>query len=181
MLADAAVYGPPPERGRRQVLAGEQHWPGRPTLWKWPRALAGEVFVPPVGRGIPDWGSWPLEVRPHLVTWLPLLPGLTPHGLRHGHQTWMDDGGIKKALKVERMGHEDASMQGRYGHPTEGMRVELVELLQRLWEHAVAERFKIYPDSAIPLLDAELAKWREGRAAKVVSQISPTMRKRAAS
>ncbi|MCK2214243.1 site-specific integrase [Actinomadura sp. ATCC 31491] len=181
VLADAAVYGPRPARGRRQVLEGEQHWPGRPTLWKWPRAVAGEVFVPPVGRGTPDWSTWPESERPHLVTWLPLLPGLTPHGLRHGHQTWMDDGGIKKALKVERMGHEDSSIQGRYGHPTPAMRAELVELLQALWENAVAERFKIYPYSAIPLLDAQLAKWRKGTADKVISQISPRDRKRAAS
>ncbi|MGI5285240.1 hypothetical protein ACQEVF_18155 [Nonomuraea polychroma] len=181
VLADTAVYGPKPERGRRQVLAGEQHWPGRPVMWQWPRAVKGEVFVPPVGRGIPGWGSWPEAERPHLVTWLPLLPGLTPHGFRHAHQTWMDDARIGKALKVERMGHEDRSMSGVYGHPTEAMRVELVELLEALWENAVAERFKIYPYSSIPLLDRELAKWREGTAAKVVSQISPTMRKRAAS
>lgn len=181
VLADAAVYGPKPERGRRQALEREQHWPGRPTLWKWPQAVKDEVFLPPVGRGIPDWGSWPERERPHLVTWLPLLPGLTPHGMRHAHQTWMDDGGIKKALKVQRMGHEDATMQGRYGHPTPGMRVELVDLLQALWENAVAERFKIYPYSAIPLLDAELAKWRQGTADKVISQISPRHEKRAAS
>jgi hypothetical protein len=61
------------------------------------------------------------------------------------------------------------------------MRQELVELLQQLWENAIAERFKIYPYSAIPLLDAELAKWREGTTDKVVSQISPSARKRAAS
>ncbi|NRQ34297.1 hypothetical protein HII36_20925 [Nonomuraea sp. NN258] len=181
VLTDAAVYGPKPTRGRRQALERKQHWPGRPTLWKWPRAVVGEEFVPPVGRGIPDWESWPEKERPHLVTWLPLLPGLTPHGMRHAHQTWMDDGGIKKALKVERMGPEDSTMQGRYGHPTPAMRAKLVELLQALWENAVAERFKIYPYSAIPLLDAELAKWWEGKATKVVSQISPMMRKGAAS
>ncbi|MFB4294838.1 hypothetical protein ACBI99_44915 [Nonomuraea sp. ATR24] len=181
VLADAAVYGPKPARGRRQALEREQHWPGRPVMWQWPRAVPGEVFVPPTGRGIPDWDNWPERERPHLVTWLPMLPGLTPHGLRHGHQTWMDDAGIKKALKVERMGHEDRSMSGVYGHPTESMRVELLELLQALWENAVAERFAVYPYSAIPLLDRELAKWREGRADKVISQISPTQRKRAAS
>jgi integrase len=181
VMADAAVYGPKPERGRRQALEGAQHWPGRPVMWQWPRAVPGELFVPPAGRGIPDWESWPERERPHLVTWLPLLPGLTPHGFRHGHQTWMDDARIGKALKTERMGHEDRSMQGRYGHPTEDMRVELIELLQALWESAVAERFKIYPYSAISLLDRELAKWREGTATKVVSHISPRQRKRAAS
>jgi integrase len=181
VLADAAVYGPKPERGRRQALRGEQHWPGRPVMWPWPKAVKGERFVPPAGRGIPDWESWPERERPHLVTWLPLLPRLTPHGLRHGQQTWMDDGGIKKALKVERMGHEDRSMSGVYGHPTPGMRTTLLEMLQALWENAVAERFKIYPYSEIPLLDRELARWREGSADKVISQISPRQEKRAAS
>ncbi|WP_156325394.1 hypothetical protein [Nonomuraea sp. SBT364] len=73
----------------------------------------------------------------------------------------MNDARIGRALKVERMGHEDRSMSGVYGHPTEAMRVELVELMQALWESAVAERFKVYPYSAIPLPDRELAKWRE--------------------
>jgi integrase len=41
-----------------------------------------------------------------LASWLPVLPGLTPHGLRHGHQTWMDEAGIPDVLKSERMGHE---------------------------------------------------------------------------
>ncbi|WP_327088570.1 hypothetical protein OIE66_40690 [Nonomuraea sp. NBC_01738] len=181
ILADTAVYGPKPERGRRRVVPGEQQWPGRPTMWPWPKAVKGEEFVPPVGRGIPDWESWPEKERPHLVTWRPLLPGLTPHGFRHGHQTWLDDAGIKKALKVERMGHEDNSMPGIYGHITAGMREELCATLDQLWEQAIAERFKIHPYSVIPLLDAELAKWREGTADKVISQISPTTRKRAAS
>src|SRR5215469_1523092 len=26
-----------------------------------------------------------------IASWLPLSAGLTPHGLRHGHKTWMDE------------------------------------------------------------------------------------------
>lgn len=32
-----------------------------------------------------------------LATWLPLLPRLTPHGLRHGQQTWMEEAGESSA------------------------------------------------------------------------------------
>ncbi|MEU8277397.1 hypothetical protein ACFYOK_29620 [Microbispora bryophytorum] len=178
VLADAAVYGPAPPRGRAQALAGDA-WPGRPVRTPWPYAVAGEEFVPPRGRGRPDWPNWPEAERPHLVTWLPIRPGLTPHGFRHGHQTWMDDAAIKKALKVERMGHEDTSMSGRYGHVTEGMREELRSVLQGLWENAIAERFKVWPTSPVPVLDAELARWREGQADKVISQFSPRNSRRA--
>ncbi|WP_285780124.1 hypothetical protein [Microtetraspora sp. NBRC 13810] len=181
VLVDTAVYGAAPARGRRQVVEGEMMWPGRPVSWPWPRAVAGEPFVPPTGRGRPDWLSWPDGERPHLASWLPVLPGLTPHGLRHGHQTWLDDARTHKALTVERMGHEDRSMSGIYGHVTDGMREELTAYLQVLWESAVAARFTIHPHSSIPILDAELAKWREGNVSMIVSQISPQARKRAAS
>jgi hypothetical protein len=33
-----------------------------------------------------------------LASCLPLRPGLTPHGLRHGHQTWLDDLGVRYVL-----------------------------------------------------------------------------------
>ncbi|WP_067171103.1 tyrosine-type recombinase/integrase [Microtetraspora niveoalba] len=179
VLADTAVYGPSPARGRAQVLEGAYAWPGRPVHVPWPYAEPGVEFVPPRGRGRPDYASWPEAERPHLVTWLPIRPGLTPHGFRHGHQTWMDDAGIKKALKVERMGHEDTSMSGRYGHVTEGMREQLRDVLQALWENALAERFRLWPTSPVPILDAALAPWREGTARKIVSQISPRNSRRA--
>mgnify|MGYP000568228112 CR=1 FL=1 len=179
VLADVAVYGRAGDNGRPRVIEGEYAWPGRPVHWPWPKAEKDTEFVPPRGRGRPDWWAWPEEERPHLASWQPLAPGFTPHGARHGQQTWMDDAGIKKALKVERMGHIDNSMPGRYGHTTEGMREQLREVLQALWENAIAERFKIWPDSQIPVLDAELARWREGTASKVISQISPRNGRRA--
>ncbi len=143
--------------------AGEIVFPGRPLQPPWPYATPGQEFVIPRRQG--HWGYDPGDPdRRHVASWVPLRPGLTPHGLRHGHQTWMDDGGVKKALKTERMGHEDLSMQGLYGHVTEGMVAELVELLQGLWERAVGERFAIHPRSPVPVLDAALAPWREGAA-----------------
>jgi len=51
---------------------------------------------------------------PSLASWLPLCPGLTSHGLRHGHQTWLDDLDIRYVLQSERMGHEVPGMRGDY-------------------------------------------------------------------
>jgi integrase len=171
----------------------ETPFPGRPLRPAWPYAAR-----PPGEWSYPDPAEWEMPRRRgqwrwlpgdgedgercrQIVTWLPIRPGLTPHGLRHGHQTWMDDGNIKKALKVERMGHEDRSMSGLYGHVTEGMVAELLDLLEGLWEQAIADRFEIHPRSPVPALDAAMAPWREGNVTKIVSPLSPQTIRKAAS
>ncbi|MEV0584036.1 hypothetical protein [Nonomuraea sp. NPDC050310] len=178
VLADVATYlaGPVAKRQHPEAVEGGC-WPGYPVHWPWPKAEKGEEFVPPSGRGRPNWSAWEETQQPHLVSWLPIRPGLTPHGFRHGHQTWMDDGGIAPALKEERMGHENTSMQALYGHPTEGMRTKLVDLLEALWENGVRERFARWPSSPVPVLNEALAPWREGSASKIVKLISPTPRR----
>ena len=45
------------------------------------------------------------------VTWLPVHPGLTPQGLRHRHQTGMEEAGISDLLRSERMGYEVSDMR----------------------------------------------------------------------
>lgn len=37
--------------------------------------------------------------------WLPLIEGLTPHGLRHSHKTWMLEDAVPEVLQAERLGH----------------------------------------------------------------------------
>jgi len=59
-------------------------------------------------------GQQPRDAAP--ASWLAVRPGLSPHGLRHGHQTWLDDLGVQEVLKSERMGHEIPGMAGVYGH-----------------------------------------------------------------
>lgn len=95
-------------------------------------------------------------VRPRsdaLVSWLPVRLGLTMHGLRHGHQTAMDDAGIKTALKVERMGHTDYTISARYGHVTPAMRAELLALLDELWMTALRRRLEFSPRSDVRVID----------------------------
>src|SRR5215472_15945879 len=78
----------------RLVIADATVWPGVPVA-VWPAAEphtgpgADTGYQPPRGRGI---RAVPEDAR--LVCWLPIKPGLTPHGLRHSHKTWMVEDGI---------------------------------------------------------------------------------------
>jgi len=92
-----------------------------------------------------------------LASWLPLLSGLTPHGLRHGHQTWMDEAGIPYVLQSERMGHEVPGMRGVYSHVSLAMRADLIAALQERWHAALRERARIATRSSVHLLDELLA------------------------
>jgi hypothetical protein len=107
-----------------------------------------------------------------LASWLPVLPGLTPHGLRHGHQTWMDEDRIADVLKSERMGHEVPGMRGVYSHVSPAMRAELTTALQERWTASLRERARLAPRPIVPLLDALLAE-QGGSPHKIRSQIAP--------
>jgi len=105
----------------------------------------------------PGSGQVPAEPVP-VASWLPLRAGLTPHGLRHGHQTWLDDLGVRYVLQSERMGHEVPGMRGVYSHVTPGMREDLTARLQELWEAALRERAARARRSAAPVLDRLLTR-----------------------
>jgi integrase len=107
-----------------------------------------------------------------LVSWLPVLPRLTPHGLRHGHQTWMEEAGINDLLRSERMGHEVPGMRGVYGHVSPAMRAELTADLQERWEQSLRERMRLSPRSIVPALDALLAA-EANRAGQDHSHLAP--------
>jgi hypothetical protein len=93
---------------------------------------------------------------------MPVLRGLTPHGLRHGLQTWMDEDGIPDVLKSERMGHEMQGMHGVSGHVSPAMRAHLKAALQDRWECSVRERAQLSAISIVPTLNGLLAGHREG-------------------
>jgi hypothetical protein len=77
--------------------------------------------------------------------WLPIVPGLTPHGLRHTHKTVMEESGTSAKLMDERMGHEDGSVQARYSHVTAAMRRQLLDGLTGLWLAALDARRVLAP------------------------------------
>ncbi|MEU3772016.1 LacI family DNA-binding transcriptional regulator [Streptomyces sp. NPDC032472] len=90
------------------------------------------------------------------ASWVPIAPGLTPHGLRHSHKTMMDELRTPPKLMDERMGHEDGSVQARYSHITPEMRRELLRGLTEMWEGALAVRRRMSPGSPVAVLDALL-------------------------
>jgi integrase len=108
----------------------------------------------------PGSGKEPAE-DPPLASWTPLVKGLTPHGLRHGHKTWMDEDGVPEILKADRMGHTVPGIRGVYSHVSDQMRSELVAALQRRWEEALAARFRLCPTSPVAVLDGLLKPLRE--------------------
>jgi integrase len=95
-----------------------------------------------------------------VAAWLPVSKGLTPHGLRHGHKTWMDEDQIADVLQSERLGHEEPGMRGVYGHVSPPMRAELKEALRARWVDSLHRRASLAPRSAVPVLTRLLATVR---------------------
>jgi hypothetical protein len=92
-----------------------------------------------------------------VASWVPLIKGLTPHGLRHGLKVWMDEDQIPDVLKSERLGHDEPGMRGVYGHVSPAMREELKAALQARWEDSLSQCAVLSPVSAVPLLSRLLA------------------------
>ncbi|GAA1015811.1 integrase [Acrocarpospora pleiomorpha] len=168
-----AVEGAYPRDGDRRparpvlVDVADGLWPGRPRP-AWPMAAVGQEFVVPRGKGV--WAYDPAQH--HVSSWLPLVADLTPHGLRHGHKTWMAEDGIPEVLQANRMGHAVGGMIGVYTHISEAMRAELLRALQARWETALAQRAGISLRSRVPILDRLLEPFRSG-AKKTISQFPP--------
>jgi hypothetical protein len=85
-------YEPAPSRPARLVIADATAWPGNPVAMWLPAPATDAGFIPPRGRGIRSF----YEDVP-LTCWLPVKLGLTPHGLRYSHKTWMAEDGIPRS------------------------------------------------------------------------------------
>ena len=107
----------------------------------------------------PGSGEQPAGDAP-LACWLPVKDGLTPHGLRHGHKTWMAEDGIPEILAEQRLGHQIPGMRGLYAHASQQMREKLTAALQARWDESLRQRAAIDPHSPVPLLDNLLAPFR---------------------
>jgi hypothetical protein len=100
-------------------------------------------------------------------SWAPLIAGLTPHGLRHGHQTAMRRDRVPRVLRRERLGHgPSGDIADHYTHIDDEMIAEMLASLTRRLQSAVEARARIdqaggtEPRSAVPFLDAWLAPFR---------------------
>ena len=96
----------------------------------------------PRGRGIQVIRD---DIR--IACWLPIEPGLTVHGLRHGHKTWMAEHGIPEILAEQRLGHQVPGMRGLYAMPVTAYATTLKQALQARWEDSLRDRAAIAPRS----------------------------------
>ncbi|SFT31787.1 hypothetical protein [Streptomyces sp. ok210] len=85
-------------------------------------------------------GREPLTVtkgRAERPGWDPIMPGLTMRALRHTHDTYQDQIGVRPALMFEQAGHARPGIKAVYQHPTPAMRQERLDGLQEIYERAM--------------------------------------------
>lgn len=70
----------------------------------------------------------------------PVKPGLTFHGLRHGHKTWMIAEGVPEVAQARGLGHILGDrIQETYSHVAAEVEQRLLDGLQERWDKAVAD------------------------------------------
>jgi integrase len=68
----------------------------------------------------------------------PVVPGLTFHGLRHSHKTWMIADGLPQVAQAKRLGHRiPDKIEHIYSHVAPEVEARLHVALQRRWADAV--------------------------------------------
>ncbi|MGW5646199.1 tyrosine-type recombinase/integrase [Saccharopolyspora sp. NPDC003752] len=77
------------------------------------------------------------RVKPRIRTH-PVKPGLTFHGLRHSHKTWLIDAGVPEIAQARRLGHAlDDDIQDIYSHVSQQVEQALINALQDRWKQAL--------------------------------------------
>lgn len=69
--------------------------------------------------------------------WEPIAPGMTMRDLRHTHDTWQEQIGVKAPLAFEQAGHKRPGIKAVYQHPTPVMRQERLDGLQDIYDRAM--------------------------------------------
>lgn len=117
----------------------------RHHLDDWPHQL---VFCQP--NGTAWWkGNWARNIRPaadgrperakrrgvsYREAWEPIMKGLDLRALRHTHDTYQDEIGVRPALAFEQAGHRRPGIKGVYQHPTPAMRQERLDGLEEIFQ-----------------------------------------------
>ncbi|MDX3354696.1 hypothetical protein PV703_15560 [Streptomyces sp. ME01-24h] len=101
----------------------------------WRRSNFGRQVMRPAADGRPALkASKGHAPRP---AWEPIMPGLTMRALRHTHDTYQDQIGVKPSLAFEQAGHKRPGIKAVYQHPTPEMRRVRLEGLQEIYERAM--------------------------------------------
>jgi integrase len=75
--------------------------------------------------------------RSRVEPWEPIKPGLSMRDLRHSHDTYQAQIGVKPVLAFEQAGHKYPGIKGTYQHATPAMRQERLDGLQALYLRAL--------------------------------------------
>ncbi|WP_326729033.1 hypothetical protein [Streptomyces phaeochromogenes] len=70
--------------------------------------------------------------------WKPIATGMTMRGLRHTHDSWQDQIGVRAALAYEQAGHKRPGIKRVYQHPTPTMRQERLDGMEEIFSEAMA-------------------------------------------
>jgi len=80
-----------------------------------------------------------LDIARPAVRTHPIRTGLTFHGLRHSHKTWMIADAVPQVAQSERLGHKlPDKIEEAYSHVAEEVEHRLLTALQRRWNTALA-------------------------------------------
>lgn len=170
-----------PVRGGHWRRSGFSAWVFTPAVSGWfpskgaiqpahPVALEAKPFpgLPLRGRGAQERAT---------AGWLPIAPGLTPHGLKHSAKTLMVGLRTPEILSHERLGHEMGGIGSVYSHITPAMRAQLCEQLTAEWNAALDARLTMAPGSPVPVLDrllrARAEAKKKGDDSLIISPDSP--------
>jgi integrase len=153
-------------RGVHQRRSGYAAWIFKPAAIGWyPQRSPRPARPVPVTAE--PWPGLPVRGRNAYhraqASWLPVLPGATPHSCRHGRETCMDGHGVQKVLRDLVMGHRTAGMEGVYAHITPESRAALIAADEADWHSSLAARAAISARSPLAVLDALLAPFRDGQ------------------
>ncbi|WP_258562997.1 hypothetical protein [Streptomyces phytophilus] len=111
-------------------------WPLSTPSGKWIRRSNWGRTLRPAADGAPARGRG--HGVPDREAWEPIAPGMTLRSLRHTHDTWQDEVGVRPPLAYEQAGHRMPGIKGVYQHPTAPMRIARLEALQELYDQAMA-------------------------------------------
>lgn len=103
--------------GYRRGNFGRQLW--RPACDGWPAR--------PTSRGHAAVESAP-----------PIVPTMRYHDLRHTQETWLLEDHVELVARNARLGHTTKGMEGVYGHVTEVMERQILDVLEARWSSARA-------------------------------------------
>lgn len=79
----------------------------------------------------------------------PIVPGMTFHGLRHSHKTWMQEDDILDYVQYRRLGHANTNISDTYTHLTPTLLQPLLTALENRYHQSILDYTNITKDALV--------------------------------